>query len=160
VHFVGHSLGALIARGALAGREANLPFTLGRMVMIGAPNTGAGLLDKFGHRLSTRLVLGKPVRDLHGASGALETLGVPDTEIGVIAGTRRLHLFNPISWINLHFGADEPHDGTVEVARTRLPGMTDFITIDAHHTFICDHPLVIRQTITFLRTGRFEHTPA
>ena len=47
--------------------------------------------------------------------------------------------------------------GTVEIEDTRLPGMKDFTVVDAHHTFICNHPRTISQTIAFLKTGRFEN---
>ncbi len=35
--------------------------------------------------------------------------------------------------------------------------MRDFLVVPANHTFICNHPETIRQTITFLRNGSFEH---
>ena len=46
-------------------------------------------------------------------------------------------------------------DGTVAVDRTRVQGMSDHIVVDASHTFImlCDE--AIRQTLAFLREGRF-----
>jgi hypothetical protein len=47
------------------------------------------------------------------------------------------------------------HDGTVAVTSTRLEGMADFLVVDAHHTFICRHPEVIRATLSFLQSGRF-----
>ncbi len=45
-----------------------------------------------------------------------------------------------ISYVNLFHRAGHTHDGTVELANTRLEGARDSIVIDAHHTFICDHP--------------------
>jgi hypothetical protein len=35
--------------------------------------------------------------------------------------------------------------------------MTDFITVNANHTFIMDHDETIRQTLQFLAIGRFLH---
>ena len=55
VHFVGHSLGALIIRGALPEPSESAPFPLGRIVMIAPPNHGADVAERFG---GTRLADG------------------------------------------------------------------------------------------------------
>jgi triacylglycerol lipase len=154
VHFVGHSLGGIIIRGALAD---NPPVAVGRIVMIATPNQGAGVVSKFGTWPLSRLIFGQPLEDLAEDSLALKNLGVPDAEIGIIAGDRHFHFFNPISWVNLFHRAGHEHDGTVELANTRLQGAKDNLVIDAHHTFICDDAEVIRQTGTFLTGGRFDH---
>ncbi len=52
-----------------------------------------------------------------------------------------------------------PNDGTVSVESARVQGMTDFVAVRASHTFIMRNPQAIRQTLTFLRTGRFSVTP-
>ena len=49
------------------------------------------------------------------------------------------------------------HDGTVGLEETQLVGMTDFITVNANHTFIMDHDQTIRQTLYFLEHGYFRH---
>lgn len=154
VHFVTHSLGALVLRGSLSGAP---PVPVGRIVMIAPPNQGAGLAVHFGRSLWARWVFGKPMEDLKQGAGGLAWLGVPDAEIGVIAGERPFHPVNPLSWANIFVSGDLAHDGTVEVANTRLSGMTDFLVVDVHHTFICDDPVVQAQTAAFLRDGRFRH---
>ncbi len=153
VHFVGHSLGGLIIRGAMA---SNPPVTLGRIVMIATPNQGAGAVTRNADSPLSRLIFGLPLQDLTENSENLKKLGVPDTEIGLIAGNKRFHPFNPVSYANWFHYAGLQHDGTVELANTRLKGATDSITVGAHHTFICDHPAVIEQTIAFLTNGRFD----
>ncbi len=152
VHFVGHSLGGIIIRGALA---AEPPVRLGRIVMIATPNQGAGVVSRFGAWPFSQAIFGLPLQDLAEHSPALLALGVPDAEIGIIAGQRHFHPLHFISYVNLFFGAGQAHDGTVELANTRLDGAADSIVIDAHHTFICDHDQVIQQTGAFLRHGRF-----
>lgn len=154
VRFVTHSLGALVLRGALSGQP---PLPVGRIVMIAPPNQGAGLAVRFGRTVWARWVFGKPMEDLKLGAGGLAWLGVPDAEIGVIAGERPFHPVNPMSWANIFVSGDLAHDGTVEVANTRLSGMKDFLIVDVHHTFICDDPDVQNQTIAFLRDGRFHH---
>lgn len=153
VHFVGHSLGGIIIRGALA---HDPPVAVGRIVMIATPNQGAGVVSRFGGWPFSRTIFGLPLQDLGENSPALKNLGVPEAEIGIIAGLRHFHPLNLISYVNLVHRAGHAHDGTVELANTRLDGAADSIAIDAHHTFICDHDEVITQTGAFLRHGRFE----
>ena len=49
-------------------------------------------------------------------------------------------------------------DGKVSVERTKIAGMTDHIVLRATHPFITRNRVVIRQTVEFLRTGRFDHS--
>ena len=155
VHFVGHSLGGIIVRGALA---QNPPVPVGRIVMIAAPNQGAGVVSHFGQWPLSRLFFGLPLEDLAEGSPVLQSLGIPAAEIGIIAGVQHFHLINPVSWVNLFHRAGEEHDGTVELANTRLEGARDSLVIDAHHTFICDDETVIEQTAAFLQDGQFRHS--
>jgi len=154
IHFVGHSFGSLVIRGA---SSKPLPIEPGRIVMIAPPNSGARIAERLGHSAAARWFYGKPIRDLGKGSPLLDQLGLPRAEYGIIAGSGRFHLLNPASWINAFADKDLEHDGTVEVENTRLPGMLDFMVVPANHTFICNHPETIRQTINFLRHGSFEH---
>ena len=153
VHFVGHSLGGIVIRGALAVAP---PVSLGRIVLIATPNRGVGVVSRFGGWPFSKAIFGLPLEDLAEHSPALRDLGVPEAEIGVIAGKRRFHPLHFISYINLLYRAREVHDGTVELVNTRLAEARDSIIIDAHHTFICDHRQVIAQTGCFLRDGQFQ----
>jgi triacylglycerol lipase len=157
VHFVGHSLGAVLIRGALL---MPVEFGLGRVVMLAPPNQGAGIVGRLRSLRWMRWMvhgLGRTVGDLAPGSAFLGSLGVPTAEIGIIAGTRPHHPINPSAWANRWFGVEESHDGTVELRSTPLPGMRDFIALPAHHTWICDDREVIRQTAYFLRHGHFDH---
>jgi len=49
---------------------------------------------------------------------------------------------------------DEPSDGIVTVAETRLEGMVDFATVDASHTWIMNHPQARAMVLEFLARGR------
>ncbi|MEE8445264.1 MAG: alpha/beta fold hydrolase [Alphaproteobacteria bacterium] len=157
IHFVGHSLGAILIRGALL---APAPVKFGRVVMIGPPNNGAGFLGRMARRPWLRLMYGPAPVDLQEGSEYLRELGVPDTEIGVIAGTDPFFAFNPASWFNQAYPPGRPHDGTIEVENTRLDGMADFIALPVNHTLMCQHPEIMRQTAYFLRRGEFDHAEA
>ncbi len=154
VHLVGHSLGGILIRGALQRRSS---FPLARIVMIAPPNRGVGLIDRIGFLGLAERLYGRPVRDLASDGRRVSAYGVPDTEIGIIAGTQRFHLLNPTAYFSAVFGADVPHDGTIEVERTKLKGMADFVTVPASHTWMCADPEVIRQTTLFLQRGYFDH---
>ncbi len=153
VHFVSHSLGGLLIRGAL---YPPLPFAVGRIVMIAPPNRGVDLIHRLRHYPALAHVFGRPTAELYRNSPTLQTLGVPDAEIGVIAGTRARNPFSLAAQLNAALGNEAASDGTVEVDSTKLPGMRDFATVDSSHTFIASRDDVITQVIAFLRHGRFD----
>ncbi len=66
----------------------------------------------------------------------------------MIAGTRSHE-----PWFARYFHG--PNDGKVSVQSARLDGMTDFITVDASHTFMMNSPKVRDQVAAFLADGRF-----
>jgi pimeloyl-ACP methyl ester carboxylesterase len=149
IHFVTHSMGALLTRAYLARHP---PARLGRVVMLGPPNGGseiADLLKDFslyrgyfgpaGQQLTT-------VRDA--ATRAL--LSSPRYAVGIVAGNRTI---DPIAW---HFLLPKPNDGRVSVHNTKLDGMADHIVIAASHAFLVRDALAIEQTLAFLRDGRFK----
>lgn len=144
VHFVGHSLGGLFIRAYL--QDHRVP-SLGRVVLLGTPNLGSKLVDRFAH---TRwLPLFGPTAMLLGTGDDSfpNTLGYPYYPVGVIAG------------ITENMVADrlfrEPNDGLVSVASTRLAGMADFVVVDCSHTMMRYDSQVAQQVVAFLRTGKF-----
>jgi hypothetical protein len=52
-----------------------------------------------------------------------------------------------------------PHDGTVSVAETELPGLTDHCVVPATHTGLLFSEQAAAQAIAFLRGARFAHSP-
>ena len=125
-----------------------------RVVMLAPPNGGSELVDVLRDSALYRIVTGPAGQELGTAPGALPArLGPVGFELGVIAGRSSL---NPL--YSLIIPGDD--DGTVAVARTRVPGMDDFIVIDASHTFVMHSAAAIHQTRAFLAAGRFDHPVA
>jgi triacylglycerol lipase len=146
VHFVTHSLGGVLVRAYLAAHP--LP-QLGRVVMLAPPNHGSEYVDVAGDWRLFRAVLGPTATQLGTASTSLPNRLPPASfEVGVIAGTGSV---NPLGKALI----GGTNDGTVSLVSTQLSGMRDFITLPVSHTFIMRNAEAARQTLEFLRAGRF-----
>lgn len=142
-HVLAHSLGGLVA---LATLRQNPGLPVARVVCLASPLRGSAAARAMGKRAWSAMTLGR-------ASELLEQ-GLPAwdgaAEVGVIAGSvpRGLgHLFGRFA------GA---HDGTVAVEETRLPGLTDHVTIAASHSGILFSAEAARLAVAFFRRGGFQ----
>ncbi|MBN1475116.1 alpha/beta hydrolase [Candidatus Sumerlaeota bacterium] len=152
IHFVTHSMGALVLRQCLSEREEP---RLGRVVMIAPPSRGARLADVYSRIPLFPLIMGKGALQLRtGEEGLGASLPPPPCEFAIIAGGRG----HPRGW---HPQVPGDDDGTVGVTEAYLPGATAFITVPAGHTFIMNNPRTIEATAEFLRTGQIsvDETP-
>jgi pimeloyl-ACP methyl ester carboxylesterase len=132
VHFVGHSLGNIIARWIVTQDDA--PAGVGRLVMLAPPNQGAQMANRFTPVAGWLL---EPIDELRQDSSATVRRlppTPPGIEVGVIAGR---------------------DDSTVRIEETHLAGETAHIVVKGNHTFIMREPEVQRLTVEFLRSGRF-----
>jgi hypothetical protein len=142
VHVVGHSLGGLLALQACRG-DVELP--PGRIVCIGSPLNGS----MTAHRLAeaggswllghSQLLLENGLKRWDGTR-----------QVGVIAGCKPVGLGAALGQIE---GA---HDGSVAVAETRLPGISDHCVVTASHSGLIFSTEVAVQAVHFLRQGRFQ----
>jgi hypothetical protein len=146
IHFVTHSLGGILLRQYLETREIA---GLGRVVMLAPPNQGSIAVDKLGHIPGFNWLNGPAGRQLgKGVDSVPLKLGPAKFELGVIAGNRSI---DPITSTVL----DNPDDGRVSVADTRLEGMQDFVVVEHSHAFIMRMRRTIELTIKFLQSGSF-----
>lgn len=146
LHFVTHSLGGILVRAYFSERSTS---NVGRVVMLAPPNHGSEYADLFESSETFERLFGPTAPDLGtGADSLPNRLPSPSFEFGVIAGTRGV---NPITPLVIR----GENDGTVSVASTTLPGMSDFITVPVSHSSIMRSDAVAGYVIQFLRHGRF-----
>ncbi len=149
IHFVTHSMGGLIARYYIAKRR---PHHLGKVVMLGPPNTGS----EFADFMSETEILAPVFKAIFGPASAQLTTDYEhidhdiDYPLGVIAGNMSINPLAP--W----FLSGE-HDGIVPVERTKIEGMADHIVIQATHSFMMFNSKVMDQVKCFLDEGKFHH---
>lgn len=142
---VTHSMGGILLR---VYAEAHPEAEWDRVVMLGPPNHGSGIIDTYADFELFEKVQGPAALEL-GTDGV--TAGLPPLpfEAGIIAGNVSL---NPITSASVE-GED---DGKVSVESTKVEGMSAHLTLPVTHTFMMNNPRVIAQTILFLETGAFE----
>jgi pimeloyl-ACP methyl ester carboxylesterase len=148
VHFVGHSMGGLLARVYLAQHR---PERLGRVVMLGTPNGGSEIADRLREYTLYRAYFGPAGQQLTTRRDPATERLLPavDYPVGVIAGNRSIY---PISSVLL---LPRPNDGRVSVERTKLDGMADHVVVRTSHPWLLRNASAIRQTVAFLLHGRF-----
>jgi len=147
LHFVGHSMGGLLARVYLSRYR---PERLGRVVMLGTPNGGSEIADRLKNVSLYRAWFGPAGEPLVTRRDAATSALFPpvDYPVGIIAGNRSV---DPAASLFL----PKPHDGRVSVENTKLDGMTDHLVIGTSHPWLPGNGVAVAQTIAFLRDGRF-----
>ena len=146
IHFVGHSLGGLIVLQALQ-REPGL--SRGNVVCLGSPLRGSAVARGVARLPGGLFVIGKSLDVLR--NGIERWQGTQP--VGAIAGRLPIGLGFAIGSLS------SPHDGTVSVAETELPGLTDHCIVPATHTGLLFSEQAAAQAIAFLRGARFARNP-
>ena len=146
IHFVAHSLGGILLR--YQNEHSPIP-DLGRVVMLGPPNQGSEIIDKTRDWPGFVMVTGEAGSQLGTDNASMPcSLGPVDFELGVIAGSKTINVFGSAMLPN-------PDDGRVSVASTQVDGMDDFLVVGRPHSYITRGDVVVRNTLSFLRDGRF-----
>jgi len=144
VHLVGYSLGGIVIRALFHLYPAQ---RRGRIVTLATPHLGSRVAARITRYRWGRRLLGRSVCEL--ADGAAQTWALPPRDIGSLAGNVALGL--GMCFVRL----PRPHDGSVTVAETQLPGLTDHAVLRVAHFSMLLSEIAARQTCHFLRTGRF-----
>lgn len=145
LHLVGHSMGGLLILELFEGSPKLPP---GRIVLLGSPVQGSRAARNLAGRALGRKMIGLTAHQALLPQRERRWCGARD--LGVIAGTL------PWGFGRLLGPFDEPSDGTVLVAETRLAGAKQQLTLRTSHSGMVYSSLVARQTATFLREGNFD----
>ena len=142
LHFVGHSLGGLLILKMLTESGGALPG--GRVVLLGSPLNGSTVARRMAGNRALRPWIGRAETLL---DRGMERL--PEgREVAAIAGTSSLgagRLVAPLP---------RPHDGTVSVAETQVPGLADHLELSVSHTGLVLSGGVAKAVHGFLVEGR------
>jgi pimeloyl-ACP methyl ester carboxylesterase len=144
VHFVGHSLGGLMIRAYLNRTQVN---NLGRVVLIGTPNKGTPVVDKYQDTWWINMFGPMTLALSTDKENFPNSIADPYYPVGIIAG-----ISEDTNNEDIIPGQD---DGLVPLESTKMNGMTDFIIIESSHWMLRYDRDVASQTIEFLRHGRF-----
>ena len=149
IHIVGHSLGNIVVRCWLQEQlqqHDRIDPRLGRFVMLGPPNQGAQLAERFEGQSLFRLVWGKSGRQLGAQWHELDfRSGAPPCEFGILAGNSGL---NPL--------IVGENDLCVSVEETKLPGASDFRVLPLNHTTLRTDSAAHKLVLQFLEQGYFD----
>jgi len=146
IHFVTHSLGGILVREYLQAREIT---DLDKIIMLAPPNLGREVADRLKKNYFFKRIMGPAGRQLGtGKNEKPESFRPIPGTIGILAGTKSCD-----PWFSWLFSG--PNDGKVSVENTKLPEMTDFITVNHGHAFMMKCEDVIRQILYFLGNSKF-----
>lgn len=151
IHFVTHSMGGILVRYYLSKHPIE---NLARVVMLGPPNKGSEVVDKFKTLDFFTWLNGPAGQQLSTDKTSLvNQLGKVDFPLGIIAGNKS------INWI-LSGILPNADDGKVTIASTKIQGMCSFLVLPVTHTFMMTNDIVETQVLSFLESGQFMHEKA
>lgn len=152
IELVVHSMGGLVVRSWID-QQAVVDSRVKRMVMLGVPNRGADMADRFRANLLFKVIFGPAGQQLvtEANDDFIADLPTPPFPFGIVAGGR-----NTAKGYNPLIRGD--NDGTVGVRSTRLPGATDYILLPILHSFMMGDSEAITHTLRFLDTGKFRES--
>lgn len=153
LYFVGHSLGNIVVRYALAEwqrqKSAETLKQVKRVVMLGPPNQGSSIAKKLSEIGLFATVTGRSGLELGPEWDHFEArLTTPPCPFGIVAGRLENKLAqNPL--------VDGVGDFVVSVDETKLDGCSDFLEVPQIHSFLMNDKQVQQAVLQFLDTGKF-----
>lgn len=148
LNIVGHSMGGLVALKTIRYcKQQGIALPPGRQVLLGSPLNGSLIAQQ--RTRSGAVLIGRSQATL--AQPQIQLPG--DRPTGVIAGSVSRGTGRWLSKL------PSPNDGTVSVAETKLPLLTDHIVLGVSHSGMLLQAGVVTQIVHFLRHGYFQHCP-
>lgn len=154
INFVAHSMGNLIIRHYLASHTDETAGLrpderIKRIVMLGPPNHGAPLSQKYAENKLYQAIFGISGRQLGSGWEELEPqLTVPRCEFAILAGGKGDGRgYNPL--------VPGDDDAIVNVSTTRLAGARDFAVLPLLHWSMMDDRRAAEYALRFLQDGYF-----
>lgn len=151
VHFVGHSMGGLVAGTYLQLHRDRFPAErMGRVVMLGTPHGGSEVADFLHQNPLYKYVFGSAGQQLTTHARRDNKLQ-PWYELGIIAGSH--------NWAYPFglFCIREMNDGCVSISSSKLDGMKDHVITPALHGFMGWMPEIHTHILSFLENGEFRN---
>ncbi len=154
ISFVAHSLGNIVIRRFLDDyyRRSDLDAAsvrIKRIVMLGPPNKGSELAQRFPRSVLVRWIGGGSTVDLaNGWQSLQKRLATPRCQFGIIAGGQ-----GDEDGRNALLQGDD--DLVVTVQETKLPGAQDFVVLPVYHGTIMLDKQAREHTLRFLQHGYF-----
>lgn len=151
-NFVTHSFGSFFLRAFYPKRNCKIS----EIVEFGPMDHGSIVLEAVYKKfpIYTRIFGEKLVKDYLNKKEKVSKIHLPHT-IGVIAGDKR---FSPKRWesyIIPFLVNNKNSDGKVLIKETRFHAMHDFLKVHEYHSYIHENEKVIKQTIFYLKNGKF-----
>lgn len=143
IHLVGHSMGGLVILNMLS-RYDDLP--PGRVVMMGTPVKGSGVVQRLSKLPGQDFVFGNARQDL--LQGF--QFSPAGRETGMIRGTRAFGLGQ------ITGKQDEPNDGSICISETELEGLKDSVELAVSHSGMLVSLEVVEQVEQFVLFGSFK----
>ena len=143
LHIVAHSLGGIVALQLLS-LYADVPD--GRLVTLGSPVKGSSVAQRAIKNWLLKPFIGHSFR--YGLDGQATPPSI-GREWGMLAGNKSLGL-------GLMLGAiPKPNDGVVALEETYHPAQSAHRLIPIAHTAMLYSTTVVKETLSFIRTGQF-----
>ena len=141
LHLVGHSLGGMVILEMLAEWSIDAPD--GRVVLLGSPLNGSAVARRMMGNRALKPWVGRAAELLDAGLDHLPA----DREVAAIAGTSSMGVGQ------LFADLDKPHDGTVTVAETKVPGLCDHLELPVSHSGLVLSRGVADAIDRFLKSG-------
>ena len=156
IHFIGHSLGGIIAKMVCNSTRLKALVKIGNIVTLGTPHNGTILATRVLNKFPVLEYLSPIVAELTKNSSVINSIKTPNTKVGVIVGLGKSHIFNPIIYLGSLFLKDiKSHDGVVELESNLLKDTTGLICLDVNHVEMLWNTELFYHSLNFIKHGVF-----